>query len=216
MRRGDTRKRPPSTSAWSSCSRAIRAPSSGSAAPTSTWVKTIWPWRPSGAPSPWLPTPRPSPTSVPSSSPAAGTRRRRPPSRRPRSSSPNPIVQRNLGDSYAQMGRPADAEKAYRTAVALCEDLLRVNPKDARMLGRLAAYEAKLGRVGAADRHAIDAVSLSPADGEVLYRKAVVEALSGRSDAALTSLREAVSRGYSPSQAKTDQDLASLKARPEF
>jgi len=128
----------------------------------------------------------------------------------------NPIVQRNLGDSYAQMGRPADAEKAYRTAVALCEDLLRVNPKDARMLGRLAAYEAKLGRVGAADRHAIDAVSLSPADGEVLYRKAVVEALSGRSDAALTSLREAVSRGYSPSQAKTDQDLASLKARPEF
>jgi len=128
----------------------------------------------------------------------------------------NPIVQRNLGDSYAQMGRRAEAEQAYRTAVALCEDLLRVNPKDARMLGRLAAYEAKLGRVAAADRHAIDALSLSPADGEVLYRKAVVEALSGRADAALTSLREAVSRGYSPSQAKTDQDLASLKARPEF
>jgi eukaryotic-like serine/threonine-protein kinase len=128
----------------------------------------------------------------------------------------NPIVQRNLGDSYAQMGHPAEAAKAYQTAVALCEDLLRINPKDARMLGRLAAYEAKLGRATAADRHATDAVSLSPADGEVLYRKAVVEALSGRSDAALSSLREAVSRGYSPSQAKTDQDLASLKARPEF
>jgi tetratricopeptide (TPR) repeat protein/tRNA A-37 threonylcarbamoyl transferase component Bud32 len=128
----------------------------------------------------------------------------------------NPIAQRNLGDIYAQMGRRADAEQAYRTAVALCEDLLRVNPKDARMLGRLAAYEAKLGRAAAADRHAIDALTLSPADGEVLYRKAVVEALSGRPDAALTSLREAVARGYSSSQAKTDQDLASLKARPEF
>jgi Flp pilus assembly protein TadD len=128
----------------------------------------------------------------------------------------SPIAQRNLGDTYAQMGRRADAEQAYRTAVALCEDLLRVNPKDARMLGRLAAYEAKLGRSAAADRHAIDALSLSPADGEILYRKAVVEALSGRPDAALTSLREAVARGYSASQAKTDQDLASLKARPEF
>jgi Flp pilus assembly protein TadD/TolB-like protein len=128
----------------------------------------------------------------------------------------NPIVQRNLGDSYAQMGRRTEAAEAYRKAVALCEDLLRVNPRDARMLGRLAAYEAKLGRAAAADRHAMDALSLSPADGEILYRKAVVEALSGRADAALTSLREAVSRGYSPSQAKTDQDLASLKARPEF
>jgi tetratricopeptide (TPR) repeat protein/TolB-like protein/tRNA A-37 threonylcarbamoyl transferase component Bud32 len=128
----------------------------------------------------------------------------------------NPIAQRNLGDVYAQMGRRTDAERAYHAAVAQCEDLLRVNPRDARMLARLAAYEAKLGRLAAADRHAIDALSLSPADGEILYRKAVVEALSGRADAALSSLREAVSRGYSPARARTDHDLASLQGRPEF
>src|SRR4029079_4999091 len=104
-------------------------------------------------------------------------------------------AQRNLGDTYAQMGRRSEAEQAYRSAVALCEEMLRVNPKDARMLGRLAAYEAKLGRTAAADRHAIDALSLSPADGEVLYRKAVVEALSGRSYDELTYSRDAFARG---------------------
>ena len=61
-----------------------------------------------------------------------------------------------------------------------------------------------------------DALALSPADGDVVYRKAVVEALSGRPDAALTSLREAVARGYSASEAKADDDLASLRGHPGF
>ena len=56
----------------------------------------------------------------------------------------------------------------------------------------------------------------SPADPDVIYHKAIVEALTGRSDAALTTLREAVARGYSPSEARSDNDLASLKGRPEF
>jgi tetratricopeptide (TPR) repeat protein len=128
----------------------------------------------------------------------------------------NPIAHRNLGDAYSRLGRRPEAERAYRTAITLCEDLLRVNPRDARMLGRLAVYEAKVGHAAAAHRHAADALLLSPADGDVIYRKAVVEALSGRSDAALNSLREAVARGYSPSEARTDHDLASLRGRPEF
>jgi tetratricopeptide (TPR) repeat protein len=128
----------------------------------------------------------------------------------------NPIVQRNLGDAYARLGRREEAEQAYRAAVGLCEDMLRVNPRDARTLGRLAVYEAKLGRHAAADRHMGDAVALSPADGDVVYRRAVVQALAGRTDEALTSLREALARGFSAPQAKTDEDLASLRGRPEF
>src|SRR6185503_11083448 len=42
----------------------------------------------------------------------------------------NPIAQRNLGDVYERMGRREAAVAAYRSAVALCEDQLRVNPKD--------------------------------------------------------------------------------------
>lgn len=128
----------------------------------------------------------------------------------------NPVAQRNLGDAYARLGRSEDAAGAYRTAVGLSEDLLRVNPKDSRTLGRLAVYEAKLGRRDAADRHVADALALSPADGDIVYRKAVVEALAGRTDAALTSLREALARGFSSSQARSDDDLASLRRREAF
>jgi tetratricopeptide (TPR) repeat protein/tRNA A-37 threonylcarbamoyl transferase component Bud32 len=128
----------------------------------------------------------------------------------------NPIAQRNLGDVYERLGRHDAATAAYRSAVALCEDQLRVNPKDSHSLGRLAVYEAKLGWRDAADRHVADALVLSPADGEVIYRGAIVHALAGRPDAALSSLREAVARGYSAAQARTDDDLASLRGRPEF
>jgi tetratricopeptide (TPR) repeat protein len=128
----------------------------------------------------------------------------------------NALMHRNLGDAYARLGRREESEQAYRAAIALCEDELRVNPKDAHTLGRLAVYEAKLGRRAAADRHVAEALALNPADGDVIYRKAVVHALAGRPDTALTALREALARGYSAPQARTDEDLASLRGRPEF
>jgi tetratricopeptide (TPR) repeat protein/tRNA A-37 threonylcarbamoyl transferase component Bud32 len=128
----------------------------------------------------------------------------------------NALAHRNLGDAYAQLGDRVRSSEAYRTAILLCEDQLRVNPKDARMLGRLAVYEAKLGRRTSADHHVADALALSPADGDVIYRKVVVDALAGRTEEALTTLREALARGFSAPQARTDQDLASLRGHPEF
>ena len=128
----------------------------------------------------------------------------------------SPLAQRSLGDAYAGLGRHDEAVKAYRAAVDLSEDLLRVNPHDARVLGRVAVYLAKLGQRTVADQRVVTALALSPADPDVIYHKAIVEALTGRSDAALTTLREAVARGYSPSEARSDNDLASLKGRPEF
>jgi Flp pilus assembly protein TadD len=128
----------------------------------------------------------------------------------------NPIAQRNLGDAYTRLGRRTEAAEAYATAVRLCEDMLRVNPRDARTLGSLAVYEAKLGRRAAADQHIADALALSPADGDVIYRKAVVSARAGRAEAALFALREALARGFSATQARIDADLASLRSRPDF
>ena len=128
----------------------------------------------------------------------------------------SPVAQRNLGDAYTRLGRRADAAQAYGTAVRLCEDLLKVNPKDARVLGSLAVYEAKLGRRAAADQHVADALALSPADADVIYRKAVVSALAGRPEAALAALREALARGFSATQARIDDDFAGLRNRPDF
>jgi eukaryotic-like serine/threonine-protein kinase len=128
----------------------------------------------------------------------------------------DPGMQRNLGDAYLRLGRRGEAAQSYESAVRLCEDMLRVNPTDARVLGSIAVYEAKLGRRAAADQHVADALALSPADADVVYRKAVVSALAGRQEAALGALREAIARGYSATQARADDDLAGLRARPEF
>jgi hypothetical protein len=93
---------------------------------------------------------------------------------------------------------------------------LRVNPKDAEVLGMLAVYEAKLARRAQGHRHAAEALSLRPSDPGLLYRKAVVHALAGEQKEALGALEEALGRGYSVALAREDDDLATLQSLPLF
>ncbi len=53
------------------------------------------------------------------------------------------ITHRNLGDAYTHLGRKADALRAYRQAVKLAEQEVSVSPADARVIARLAVYQAK-------------------------------------------------------------------------
>jgi tetratricopeptide (TPR) repeat protein len=129
---------------------------------------------------------------------------------------PSPVKYRNLGDAYNHMGQHEKASDSYRRAVALCEEQLRVNPKDADVLGMLAVYEAKLARRAQAHRHAAEAVSLRPSDAGVLYHKAVVHALASEQKEALVALEEALGRGYSVSLAREDDDLDTLQSLPLF
>jgi tetratricopeptide (TPR) repeat protein/tRNA A-37 threonylcarbamoyl transferase component Bud32 len=128
----------------------------------------------------------------------------------------SPAKYRNLGDVYARLGQRERARQAYLRAVELSENLLRVNPGDARTLGLMALSESKLGHHGPAARHAEEARRLSPADGEVLYRNAVVAALAGHPDAALSALDQALSRGYSAADAARDDDFGTLRDTPAF
>jgi tetratricopeptide (TPR) repeat protein len=129
---------------------------------------------------------------------------------------PSPPKYRNLGDAYDRMGQHEKASDSYRRAVALCEDQLRVNPKDADVLGMLAVYEAKLSRRAQARQHVAEALSLRPSDAGVLYRKAVVHALAAEQKDALSALEAALGRGYSVSLAREDDDLAALRPSPLF
>jgi serine/threonine protein kinase/tetratricopeptide (TPR) repeat protein len=129
---------------------------------------------------------------------------------------PSAVKYRNLGDAYHRMGQHDRASDSYRRAVALSEDQLRVNPRDAEVLGMLAVSEAKLGRRAEARRHAAEAVSLRPSDAGVLYHKAVVHALAGEQKEALVALEEALGRGYSVALAREDDDLATLGSVPAF
>ena len=128
----------------------------------------------------------------------------------------DPLKQRNLGDAYKHLGRSGDASRAYGQAVALSREKLTVNPRDAAALSMLAVCEAKLGRRGEARRHAAAAVALSPDDADTLYESALVHVLAGELEPALSALERALERGYSPSLARRDEDLAPLRRLEGF
>ncbi len=128
----------------------------------------------------------------------------------------SPARHRNLGDAYRRLGQAEKARQGYARARELTLAMLSVNPKDARALGMVAVYEAKLGRFAEAIRHAAEAVALRPTDGEVLYRQAVVQALAGHFPEAIAALQRALRHGYSATVAKGDEDLAGLRSRPEY
>ena len=121
-----------------------------------------------------------------------------------------------LGDCYLHLQQGKRAELEYRQALALNEEALRRNPRDAVSLSMAALTEAKLGQFELALRHASAAVALAPTGGDVLYRQAVVCALAGRWEDGRSALAEAFSHGYSASHAEKDKDLDPFRGRPEF
>ncbi len=131
--------------------------------------------------------------------------------------SPNDgLLHRNLGDAYARLDRHDQARAAYREAVRLEQQALRVNPNDAIALANLAVVEAKLGRREEAERNAARAVDLAKTDNEVLYRSAVVHALNGNATSAMADLELALQHGFSAALAAQDHDLADLRETARF
>jgi tetratricopeptide (TPR) repeat protein len=131
-------------------------------------------------------------------------------------STSDPSLHRNLGDALTGLGDRAGAERAYRQALVVANNQLKVNPKDAASLGLVAVVEAKLGRKADARAHADRAIALAATDASVLYRSAVVAALANDGDRAMADLTAAVAAGYSLNQVKHDLDLRTLRDRPDF
>jgi tetratricopeptide (TPR) repeat protein len=127
-----------------------------------------------------------------------------------------PANHRNLGDALARQGRVDEARRAWSEAARLAREALAVDPRSAKTLVQLAVYEAKLGEPARARDHARQALDLAPGDADVHYGAAVVHALGGDPDAAVAALARALGHGYSRSVARADDDLASVRGRPDF
>jgi tetratricopeptide (TPR) repeat protein len=123
---------------------------------------------------------------------------------------------RNRGDVYRKLGDHEKARQSYERAVQLTEELIRVNPKDAEALSRLAVYEAKLGRFEIARRRAGEACALERLDVEIAYRRAVVHALGGDLAESANQLKQAVDNGFSFFMAQQDDDLEELRKSSHF
>lgn len=126
------------------------------------------------------------------------------------------VTNRNLGDAYQHLGRKEDARKAYLHAVEQAQAEVAVRPSDARVIARLAVYQAKSGDDRGAVATLKRAQSLAPDDEQVLQRAAVIHALAGRTTLALDSAEKAIAKGYARRLMAEEEDLARLRSLPRF
>ena len=117
---------------------------------------------------------------------------------------------RSKGDTLVRLGRPDEARAAWRKAVGLADNVVKVNPNDARARAFIAVCRAKLGEIDPARELAAQALRDAPTDPEVIYRNAVVNVLTGRLDEGRTLRDRAIAVGYSASEAAVDDDLRAL------
>jgi len=110
------------------------------------------------------------------------------------------LIWGNLGDAYYWApGKRVLASGAFRKAVSLAENRLRVNPRDAAVLGYLAYYHAMLNEKTSALKCARHAVEISPADPELLFNIGLTHNQLGAVDDALFWLKRALAAGFSRS-----------------
>jgi tetratricopeptide (TPR) repeat protein len=128
----------------------------------------------------------------------------------------SPVTHRNIGDVYQRVGRKAEARGSYERAIALGNDVIAVNPRDARTIAIVALCEAKLGRVSAAERHAAEATTLTPASGDVWLHSAEVHAILNQHDTALKDVEAAVARGVTTQRLRSEDELTPLRQLPRF
>jgi tetratricopeptide (TPR) repeat protein len=123
---------------------------------------------------------------------------------------------RNIGDVYQRLGQTANAKAEYEQAIAIGNELVKVNARDFRTIGQIALCEAKLGRTVSAERHAAEARALGPTDRETLQRSAEVHAHLGNTAAAMKDLEAAIARGYPRQDARENDELVALRTLPAF
>ncbi|HXJ88068.1 MAG TPA: protein kinase [Candidatus Binatia bacterium] len=122
----------------------------------------------------------------------------------------------NLGDFLYYGGARASATDAYKKAISMAEQQLKVNPRDNGVLSDLADYYAMLG-----DRkQALDYLDRSLAgkekDKDLLFRAALVYNQLHETGTALEWLRKALAAGFSKSVVSKTPDLDNLHDNPQY
>lgn len=123
----------------------------------------------------------------------------------------------NLGDAYYWApGRRPDAATAYATAISLGETNLRLNPKNAQLLGYLAEYHAMHGERELARKRLQASLRLQPHSPDMLFNAGIVYQQLGETNLALDALEKAVALGISPELLRDTRNFDALGNNPRF
>ncbi len=122
----------------------------------------------------------------------------------------------NLGDASYYGGDTSSATDSYRKAIALAEQQLKVNPRDAGVLGDLASYYSMLGDRKQALTYLDHSLQLGPGDKDLLLNAAVVYNQLRETGVALEWLSKALAAGYSRSVVATGAPFDNLHDNPRY
>ena len=123
----------------------------------------------------------------------------------------------NLADAYYWApGERSMADAAYRRAISLGEQGLRINPTDTEVLGLMAMSWAMLGDEREAVRYLTRAVDTAPEDVDVQHNAARVHLVLGHTDRALDFLQAAIDSGYPRAEIRVDPIFAAVADDPRF
>ena len=129
----------------------------------------------------------------------------------------NYVMWGNLGDAYYWApGRRSDAAAAYGNAIALGEEDLRRNPRDAQRLGALAAYHAMRGERKPALDNLDASLRLQPKSPDLTFNAGVVYQQLGDTNRALNALERAVALGVSSEMLRDTPNFDALRDDPRF
>ena len=123
----------------------------------------------------------------------------------------------NLADAYYWDGQHRqESLAAYRRAIALGEEELRVNPRDAQLLSYLGVYHAMLKEKQAAAASLNKALALAPTSAEVHLNAALVASQLDDESAAIRSLRRGFALGLSPTLVASAIGFDNLHTNKQF
>ena len=122
----------------------------------------------------------------------------------------------NMGDASYYGGDTTSAMEYYRKAIALAEPQLKINPRDAGVLGDLASYYSMLGDRKQALSYLDRSLQLGPGDKDLLLNAAVVYNQLHETGTALEWLSKALVAGYSRSVIATGAPFDNLHDNPRY
>ncbi|HTS34740.1 MAG TPA: tetratricopeptide repeat protein [Candidatus Solibacter sp.] len=122
----------------------------------------------------------------------------------------------NLGDSQYYGGDPGTAAGSYSKAIVMAEQQLKVNPRDAGILGDLASYHAMLGHKDPALGYLDRSLQLGQGNKDLLLNAAVVYNQLRETGPALEFLRKALSAGYSRAVVASGAPFDNLHDNPQY
>jgi len=123
----------------------------------------------------------------------------------------------NLGDAYFWTPeRRPEAAAAYRKAIALAMDALRVNSRDGAALSSVSLYSAMLGERASAIDYLQRALRLEPKRPDLLLNAALAYQQLGDQERALDYLEKSVGGGLPPESLRDLPNFDSLRDNPRF